>query len=90
MYKKAEASFWTAEEVTYACGTPMAWRFLHAQCLNKTTGFFYKHLQYLRYEWFIPGRSVEGPAALGVAEGRGEVLCFPRPGLLRGKRRYSQ
>ena len=21
MYKKAEASFWTAEEVTYACGT---------------------------------------------------------------------
>lgn len=87
MYKKAEASFWTAEEVRVRlsaarCGgnaaprRPLCER-RHTSCSMLTARV-------------CSGGSVQGPAALGGSEGRGEVLHLARVGLLRRQRRHRQ
>lgn len=79
MYKKAEASFWTAEEVSGTAAalgdTAIPMGRLHPTTLTACVS---------------SGGPVEGPAALGVSEGRGEVLHLSRVGVLRRQRRHRQ
>lgn len=74
MYKKAEASFWTAEEVG---GAAVMGRGLMLDTVMLTCSF-------------CAGGSVQGPAALGCHEGRRALLHLPRVGLLRRQRRHRQ
>lgn len=114
MYKKAEASFWTAEEVNVdpspVCSSGHRSSIRNTAVLHQHQNLFIsiRRVRSALMNWITceteppgvddvtltscvcSGGSVQGPAALGLSEGRREVLHLSRVGVLRRQRRHRQ